>query len=98
MAADGYAKGSASDADLMHGAGQTGPVLHSSARHSDITSSSKKGADAGMNATLGRAKATSDYSGSTPEDVTTAPGQRTVLKPKASMPSYGAQSPAKAYQ
>ena len=78
MAQDGYAKGAVSDADLIHGCGNTGSVLHQGTRHSDITSSTRKGMDSGMGATLGRPKATSDFKGSTPEDVTTAPGQRTT--------------------
>lgn len=97
-ASDGYAKGSPSDADMIHGAGSGGPVLHNSSRHADITSSSKKGSDPGMSATLGRPRAASDMSGSTPTDVSTAPGQRTVLSPKATMPKYGAQTPTKSYQ
>jgi len=75
---DGYSKGSVSDADLIHGCGGTGQVLHPSSRHSDITSSLKKGMDPGMGATLGRPRAGSDMSGSTPEDVNVAPGQRTT--------------------
>jgi hypothetical protein len=81
---DGYSKGAVSDSDLIHGCGGTGPVLHASARGADSTSSSKKGMDPGMSASLGRPKAGSDMKGPTPEDVSTAPGQRTVLKPKAS--------------
>jgi hypothetical protein len=64
--------------DSMHGAGTGGGVLADGSRHSDITSSTAKGPDCGMNATLGRPKTGSDYSGPTPADVTTAPGQRTV--------------------
>lgn len=82
MAADGYSKAAASDADLLHGCGQTGKVLHPGSRHSDITSSITKGMDPGMSATLGRPKAPSDMSGPTPEDLVVAPGQRTVLSPK----------------
>lgn len=78
MAADGYASGSPSDADLIHGCGNTGKVLHPGSRHTEITSSTSKGMDPGMSATLGRPKAGSDMSGSTPEDVNTAPGQRTT--------------------
>lgn len=91
MAADGYSKASPNDADLLHGCGQTGSVLHSGSRHSDITSSTPKGMDAGMSASLGRPKATSDYKGGTPEDVVVAPGQRTVLSPKSE------PTPAKMY-
>lgn len=74
----GYSKPAPSDSELLHGAGMGGPVLHDGSRHADITSSTKKGADAGMNASLGRPRAGSDMSGSTPEDVNTAPGQRTT--------------------
>lgn len=94
---DGYSKGAVSDADLIHGCGGTGQVLHSNSRHTNITSSTNKGTDPGMAASLGRPKAKSDMSGPTPEDVTTAPGQRTVLKPKASMPNHGAMQPTKSY-
>lgn len=94
---DGYSKGAVSDADLIHGCGGTGPVLHSGSRHPDITESTRKGMDPGMTATLGRPKSTSDYAGSTPEDVSTAPGQRTVLKPKAAVPNHGAMRPTKQY-
>jgi len=90
-ASDGYAKASPSDADTLHGAGQGGAVLHSGNRHPDITSSTAKGSDAGMTASLGRPRATSDMSGSTPEDHAVAPGQRTVLAPK------GAPTPSKVY-
>jgi hypothetical protein len=75
---DRYTKGAASDAELLHGCGQTGKVMAPGNRHSDITSSTTKGMDPGMSATLGRPKASSDYKGSTPEDVSTAPGQRTT--------------------
>jgi len=74
----GYSKAAPSDADLLHGAGQGGQVLHDSSRHADITGATKKGPDAGMRATLGRPRAGSDYPGPTPEDVNTAPGQRTT--------------------
>ena len=95
---DGYSKGSVSDSELIHGCGGTGAVLHRASRHPDITSSTNKGMDPGMSATLGRPKAGSDMSGPTPTDVSTAPGQRTVSKPKATMPGYGAQAPTKSYQ
>lgn len=75
---DGYSSGAVSDADLIHGCGNTGQVLHSGSRHADITSSTTKGMDPGMSATLGRAKSTSDFKSPTPEDVNTAPGQRTT--------------------
>ena len=75
---DSYATGAASDSDLLHGCGQTGPVLAAGNRHADITSSTSKGPDSGMNVSLGRPKAGSDFKGSTPEDVSTAPGQRTT--------------------
>jgi len=74
----GYAKGAANDADLLHGCGQTGQVTHASARGTETTSSTKKGMDPGMSATLGRPRAKSDMPGSTPEDVNVAPGQRTT--------------------
>ena len=90
MAQDGYAKGAVSDADLIHGCGNTGSVLHQGTRHPDVTSSTKKGMDSGMGATLGRPKATSDFKGSTPEDVNTAPGQRTTKSL-----GYGATPPAR---
>ena len=77
-ASDGYSKAAASDADLLHGCGQTGKVLHSGSRHADITSSTSKGMDPGMAAKLGRPQASSDYKGPTPEDVNVAPGQRTT--------------------
>lgn len=69
---------SVNDADLLHGAGKTGPVLHENARTTETTSSTQKGPDCGMSATLGRPKATSDYNKPTPEDVNVAPGQRTT--------------------
>lgn len=75
---DGYSNGAVSDADLIHGCGNTGKVLHNSSRHTEITSSTSKGMDPGMSASLGRPKSTSDFKGSTPEDVNTAPGQRTT--------------------
>lgn len=75
---DGYSKGSVSDADLIHGCGNTGQVFHIAARGTEATSSTKKGMDSGMSATLGRPKAGSDMKGSTPEDVNVAPGQRTT--------------------
>lgn len=75
---DGYSSGAVSDADLIHGCGNTGKVLHSGSRHAEITSSTAKGMDPGMAATLGRPRAKSDMPGSTPEDVNTAPGQRTT--------------------
>ena len=78
MAADGYKKAAPSDAEILHGIGQTGHVLHTSSRHADITSASAKGPDAGMHSSLGRARTTSDYPHPTPEDVNTAPGQRTT--------------------
>jgi len=78
MAADGYSKPAPSDAEILHGIGQTGKVLHASYRHPDTTCTSEKGPDAGMSASLGRTRAASDYKGSTPEDVNTAPGQRTT--------------------
>lgn len=97
MAADGYAKASPSDADILHGVGQTGAVLHPSNRHSDITSASRKGMDAGMSATLGRPRAASDMSGPTPEDVSVAPGQRTVLSPDRGQRPSGSPTPSKMY-
>lgn len=92
MAADGYAKAAPSDADLLHGCGQGGPVLAAGNRHTDITSSTVKGPDAGNTASLGRPKASSDMTGPTPVGHVVAPGQRTVDPPK------GAQQPMKAYQ
>lgn len=91
MAADGYAKAAPNDTDLLHGCGQGGPVLHSGNRHADITSSTKKGPDAGNTASLGRPKAASDMAGPSPEDHVVAPGQRTVTAPKGTM------TPAKMY-
>lgn len=73
-----YGKGAPSDAELLHGCGQTGKVMAPGNRHADITSSTSKGMDPGMSATLGRPRAGSDYKGKTPEDVGTAPGQRTT--------------------
>jgi hypothetical protein len=87
----GYSKPAPSDAELLHGAGQAGAVLHPSNRHADITSSTRKGSDPGMSATLGRPRAASDMSGSSPEDHVVAPGQRTVTAPK------GAPTPSKMY-
>lgn len=78
MTSDGYSKAAASDADLLHGCGQTGKVLHAGSRHADITSSTAKGMDSGMGARLGRPKAGSDMKGATPEDHAVAPGQRTT--------------------
>jgi len=75
---DNYTKGAVSDAHLIHGCGQTGQVLHPSARGAEATSSTKKGMDPGMSATLGRPRAGSDMKGPTPEDVNVAPGQRTT--------------------
>lgn len=92
MAADGYAKAAPNDADLLHGCGQGGPVLAAGSRHTDITTSVAKGMDAGMNATLGRPKATSDMAGPTPVGHVVAPGQRTVDAPKGTPPAV------KAYQ
>lgn len=91
MAQDGYSKASPSDADLLHGAGQTGTVLHSGSRHPDIVSASSKGPDAGMSASLGRPRASSDMSGPSPVDHVVAPGQRTVTAPK------GTPAPVKSY-
>lgn len=75
---DSYASGAASDSDLIHGCGQTGPVLAAGSRGPDATSSTAKGRDSGMNVSLGRPRAGSDFKGKTPEDVSTAPGQRTT--------------------
>lgn len=91
MASDGYAHASPNDSDLLHGAGQTGNVLHNSSRHSDITSSSAKGPDSGMSVDLGRPKSRSDMSGDSPVDHVVAPGQRTVTAPK------GSPAPVKTY-
>jgi hypothetical protein len=91
MARDGYSKGSPSDSDLLHGAGQGGGVLHSGSRHPDIVQATTKGPDAGMSASLGRPRASSDMSGDSPQDHVVAPGQRTVTAPK------GAPSPVKVY-
>ncbi len=91
MANDGYSAAAQSDSDLLHGAGQTGKVLHSGSRHTEITSSTPKGPDSGMNVTLGRPKAPSDMSGDSPVGHVVAPGQRTVDPPK------GTPSPVKAY-
>lgn len=90
MASDGYAKGAVSDTDLIHGCGGTGTVLHGSSRHTEITSSVKRGSDPGMAATLGRPRAGSDMRGPTPEDVNVAPGQRTTKSL-----GYGAPPPAR---
>lgn len=73
-----YGKGVPSDAELLHGCGQTGKVLHSGSRGPDTTSSTAKGMDPGMSATLGRPKAGSDMKGKSPEDHAVAPGQRTT--------------------
>lgn len=81
----------ANDIDQIHGAGQTGTVLHSGSRHPDITSSNRRGPDAGMSASLGRPRASSDMSGDSPADHVVAPGQRTVTAPKA------APAPVKSY-
>lgn len=55
-----------------------GEVMHQDARFDSTGTSSAKGLDAGMSAALGREKTTSDYPHPTPEDVNTAPGQRTT--------------------
>ena len=55
-----------------------GEVMHSDARTTGTGTSSAKGLDAGMSASLGRAKTTSDYQHPTPEDHAVAPGQRTT--------------------
>lgn len=78
MANSGYSNRAPSDAEILHGIGQTGKVLHASYRHADTTCTNEKGPDAGMSAGLGRPRAASDYPGPTPEDVNTAPGQRTT--------------------
>lgn len=91
MAADGYSKSAPNDADLLHGAGHGGPVLAPGSRHTEITSSTAKGADPGMGATLGRPKAASDMSGDSPAGHVVAPGQRTVEPPK------GTPAPSKMY-
>lgn len=91
MAADGYSKAAPNDTDLLHGCGQGGQVLHSGNRHSDITSSTAKGPDAGNTASLGRPKAASDMAGPTPVGHVVAPGQRTVDPPR------GNPTPSKMY-
>lgn len=78
MNRDGYSGASPNDADTLHGCGQGGGVLAAGNRHSDITTSTRRGPDAGMSAALGRPKTGSDYMGPTPVDHVTAPGQRTI--------------------
>lgn len=78
MAADGYKTAAPSDSDVLHGAGQTGKVLHADYRHADTTCTNEKGPDQGMSMSLGRPRERSDYPGPTPVDVNTAPGQRTT--------------------
>lgn len=73
------ASGNYSASEAIHGCGQTGQVMHPSNRHTEITSSTRKGMDPGMHAGLGRPQTKSDYPHPTPTDVTTAPGQRTAL-------------------